>query len=86
MTEELVHPLTGEILGTKDPKALIEIVQATEHIVSKHYERARTYREANDVLKRFLADQGAYELPKKTNRTAKQDRIAACPRCGDRPE
>ncbi len=81
--EPLVDPRTGEILGTKDPVALIEIVQATEHLISKHYERARQYRDANDVLKRFLADQGAYELPKKTARTKTQERLGRCPRCGD---
>ncbi len=83
VTDPLVHPLTGEVLGTKDPKALIEIVQATEAIISKHYERARMYRDANDVLKRVLADQGEYELPKPVNRTKTQERVSRCPRCGD---
>lgn len=80
----LVHPLTGILLaGDED---LVEIVQTTDALISKHYECARRYREANDAIKRHLADQGRYELPKKTARTKTQERISRCPRCGDHPE
>lgn len=82
---ELVHPLTGVVLAQEDldPARLIEIVQATDGIISAHYEHARRYREANDRIKRFLADQGKYELPPARARTKTQERVSRCPRCGD---
>ena len=80
---DLIDPLTGEVLDANDAKRLIEVVQAAEAVISKHYECIRRYREPNDALKRHLAERGEYELPPKQARTKTQERLSRCPRCGD---
>ena len=79
----LIHPLTGEVLDGEDVRRLITVVQSTDAVINAYYTAIREKRELNDRLKRFLADQGAYELPAPRHRTPTQDKISRCPRCSD---
>lgn len=74
-------PLTGEVLPD-DLDSLVEaerLVDAFLRGLGPHYDYRRRLRER-------IADlRGPADLPKRRFRTDKQQRVAACPRCGAVP-
>ena len=44
----------------------------------------KAYRLLDKINERAAELRGPAVLPKKTNRTAKQERVSRCPRCGER--
>ncbi len=78
LTEGFAHPETGELLSTREDfnAALADI----EERMAPLYRVRRLIRE--NAAERFNAP----EMPAPRYRTAKQDLVARCPRCGGRLE
>ena len=72
--EEYVHPETGEVLCSQEEwrAALV----AVEERLAPIYRVRRSLRE--EYAERFPAP----ELPRRSERTETQERVARCPRCG----
>jgi hypothetical protein len=75
---DFIHPETGEVLCSQEEwkAALVSV----EERLAPIYRTRRTLREA--YAERFPAP----ELPPKTRRTETQEKVARCPRCGERLE
>jgi hypothetical protein len=75
---EYVHPETGEVLATEDEwRAALAAVE--ERLVP-------IYRLRRQLLTERAVRFEAPELPPRRSRTDTQERIARCPRCGERLE
>lgn len=71
---EFVHPETGEILQSHEE--FLEALLVIENRLGALYQLRRPIREA--MTERFPAP----ELPGPVRRTATQEKVARCPRCG----
>lgn len=75
---EYVHPETGEILATEeDWRAALAAVE--ERL-------APIYRIRRDLRSQYASRFEAAALPRRRNRTETQEKVARCPRCGERLE
>jgi hypothetical protein len=82
--EPLAHPLTGQVIDAKDGPALLAAVEDALEEAGRLFRLAGEIRDRAKPLMAHLAGTTEYELPKPRNRTAKQQKLASCPRCGDK--
>lgn len=76
--DPIVHLLTGEVLPDD-----LETLRALEEQVDRYLRRLGPHYGFRDRLRQRIADlQGPSLLPPPRQRTDRQVRVAACPRCG----
>jgi len=75
---DFAHPETGEILRTHSE--FLDAIQEIEERLAPLYGVRRALRK--EMAERFPPP----EMPRPRERTATQDKVARCPRCGGRVE
>ena len=77
----LMDPYTGEPVSDDNRKGMREISNRLDEEARSFYRAAQERWELRDLFLYELADTPAV-LPPRTQRTAKQEQVARCPRCG----
>jgi hypothetical protein len=74
LSGEFIHPVTGEVLTTKEE--FLAALMEEEERLSPIYRTVWALRDG--MTERFEAP----EMPDRVNRTATQEKVSRCPRCG----
>jgi hypothetical protein len=76
MGDPFFDPTTGELLPDADLETVSRVVNATYEEIDRLRAAVRPLQERRAELR------GPAHLPARRNRTALQEQVAACPRCG----
>lgn len=74
------HPVTGEDVA-EDPASLRLAINDTDEEIGRHYRAIADLREGRNLLQFELTGEQPAVLPRRGNRTEKQQLVARCPRC-----
>lgn len=72
--------MAGELLTVQDE----EVAGLQAELTRIEEALGALYRERRPILEKLAELRGEYELPKPRYRTATQQAVSACPRCGGR--
>ena len=77
----LMDPYTGEVVEDDDREGMRRIVNRLDDEIDSYWRAFKERAQIRDIFRYELCDTPAV-LPPPSKRTAKQDQVARCPRCG----